>query len=256
MPSPRSWVRTRRTVTPGSHGCGELVGNHGTGHVQPGPRTVVPGRLGPGAQLGVAGVEEQLEPGLGQVPLGRDLASDVRGPIEERGRQLVGAGERRVDHDAQVAAAGGPVVHARPGHECAVRSLDDDLAPGPRADADHLALHEVGVDRPVLGRQRASEVDESDQVRDVAGKRSPCRQALRERWVRVGRLLGEGTVHRVIVPPSVRAASPAAPRGRRRARPGRRRSPAEGRRRGRGRAPRRGWWSPRGPRRSATGRRP
>ena len=53
----------------------------------------------------------------------------------------------------------------------AVGRLDDDLAAGPRADPDHLSLHEVGVDGTVRRRQRAPEVDERDQGRNVAGER-------------------------------------------------------------------------------------
>ena len=193
-------MRTCRTETPGRTSAADSSGSHGRdmlsqvrAHRWPAASAQPRSCSSPVSSSSSSRVSDT-------VPLGRDVAGDVGGPAEERGRQRVAARVGGVDHDAQVAAAGGPVVDARPRDERPVGRLDDELAPGPRADADHLAPHEVGVDRPVLGRQRAPEVDERDQGRDVVGERRPRRQALRERGMRVGRLLGEGTVHRVIVP--------------------------------------------------------
>ena len=152
---------------------GVVVGSHRSAHVQPAPGEPVPGGRRPVPERPVAGVQQQLQPGLGDVPLGGDRHRDGLGPREEALGERVAVGTGRVDHDPQVAASGGPVVDARPRDDLAVRGLDDELAAGPRAQSDHLGRDQVRVDPPATRRQGPARVDEAHQRVEVVRTRGP-----------------------------------------------------------------------------------
>ena len=194
----------------GPHVRGGLVGGHRSRHVQPGPRAAGGRRPRPSRAAGASPVSRSSSSRVRDRSRSAAMCaatSEVQPKSAAASASARGkAGSTTTRRSLRPAARSWTLAQATSEPS---RRLDDDLAAGPRADADHLALHEVGVDGPVLGRQRAPEVDEGDQGRDVAGERRPRGQA------RAGaRDAGRPAARRGDGPPGHRSTHPERPRGR------------------------------------------
>lgn len=123
-----------------------LRGLHRTAHVPPGAGQLKTGITQPALLTFVGRVRQGVESRCGQAALGGHLPGDLGDPAQHGRRDGVVVGRLRVEHEVDVGASRGPVVHAGPAGHLPLRVAQHELAAGPRAAPDELGLQGLGVD--------------------------------------------------------------------------------------------------------------